>query len=85
MPDGNGLDVVIVGAVCTELIVRLNSLVEERLLPPVTRTVKPDVPDAPGVPLIVPPPLRLRPDGRLPDASDHVYGVAPPLAVSVAL
>ena len=46
----------------TALIVRLNGLVEDRLSPPVTRTVKLDVPDAVGVPLITPPPLRLRPE-----------------------
>ena len=55
-------------------------MVEERLLPPVTRTVKLDVPDAVGVPLITPPPLRPRPAGRLPEASDHAYGVVPPLS-----
>ena len=36
-----------------------------------------------GVPLIVPPWLKLRPAGKDPDASVHEYGVVPPEAVSV--
>ena len=74
-----------VGAVGAALIVRLNAWAEERLSPPVTRAVKLDVPDAVGVPLITPPALRLRPAGRVPESSDHEYGVVPPLASSVVL
>jgi len=38
-----------------------------------------------GVPEITPVLDRLRPAGRLPDASEKTYGVNPPLAVSVWL
>jgi hypothetical protein len=40
------------------------------------------VPDCVGVPLIVAL-LRLRPDGRIPEVIDQVYGWTPPIAVSV--
>lgn len=51
----------------------------------VTRTVKLEVPAAPlGVPVIVPFEFRVKPLGTVPLARDHVYGVVPPLAVSVA-
>ena len=66
----NGLLVVIVGA--TSATVRLKSFVEDRLLPPVTCTVKLAIPAAEGVPLITPPLLRLKPDGRLPALMAHV-------------
>ena len=49
----------------------------------VTRTVKLEVPEAVGVPLITPPELRLKPAGSEPDASDQLYGVTPPLAANV--
>jgi hypothetical protein len=49
------------------------------------RTVNDQVPARFGFPEIVPPALRLRPGGKLPDARLHVYGGAPPLAASVAL
>jgi hypothetical protein len=51
----------------------------------VTRTVKFDVPAVVGVPLITPPELRDSPDGRLPESSDQLYGVTPPVAASVRL
>src|SRR3972149_6553749 len=52
----------------------------------VTCTVKLYVPASVGVPLITPVVLlRLRPDGREPDVTTHVYGVLPPEAVSVWL
>lgn len=47
-----------------------------------TETVNGKVPLAAGVPVIDPPVLRLKPEGRLPDAMDQVYGAAPPLAES---
>ena len=64
MPDSSGLLVVIAGV--SPVTVRLKSFVEDRLLPPVTRTVKLAVPATEGVPLITPPLLRLKPAGRLP-------------------
>lgn len=47
----------------------------------VTLIVKPDVPEAVGVPLISPAVDRLRPAGRLPEDTDHVSGGSP-LAVN---
>jgi hypothetical protein len=50
----------------------------------VTIAVKFDVCAVVGIPPIAPVELlRLSPSGRLPEASDHVYGVLPPVAVSV--
>lgn len=48
-----------------------------------TCTVKLNWPALVGVPLIVPPVLKLRPVGNEPDANVHEYGVAPPVAASV--
>jgi hypothetical protein len=48
-----------------------------------TCTVKLDWPAPVGVPLIVPPLLKLRPAGNAPDVSVHEYGTVPPIAVSV--
>ena len=47
------------------------------------RTVKDTVPDAVGVPLITPEPLRLSPAGKEPADSDQLYGVVPPAAAKV--
>ena len=47
-----------------------------------TWTVMLNVPAAVAVPLIVPSPLSVRPAGRLPPASDHVYGCVPPVAAN---
>jgi hypothetical protein len=41
----------------------------------VTFTVKFDVPEEVGVPLMTPPELKVSPVGRLPDTVDHAYGV----------
>jgi hypothetical protein len=46
----------------------------------VTFTVKLAVPAALGVPDIVPPAERLNPAGSDPFATDHMYGVVPPMA-----
>jgi len=62
------------------LIVMLRPLVA--VPPPDTWTVKLDGPAEVGVPLIAPPELKLRPDGRLPDVTDQLYGVVPPEAES---
>lgn len=48
-----------------------------------TRTVKLDVPRALGVPLITPAADKVRPAGRLPLATDQVYGATPPEALKV--
>jgi hypothetical protein len=48
----------------------------------VTWTVKLDWPALVGVPLIVPPLLKLRPAGNEPDVTVHEYGAVPPEAVS---
>jgi len=82
VPAGSGLAVVIVGAIGAALMVRLKLFVDESPSFPVTRTVKLAVVAALGVPLTTPPLLRLKPDGRLPDAMDQVYGVVPPVAAN---
>jgi hypothetical protein len=46
-----------------------------------TPTVKADVPLPVGVPEITPAPDSVRPAGKLPDASDHVYPGVPPVAL----
>ena len=51
----------------------------------VTRNVTPNVPPVVGVPVSAPAALKAIPGGRLPLATDHVYGVAPPLATSPEL
>jgi hypothetical protein len=55
------------------------------LLESATCTVKLDVPGPVGVPEITPPVLKLSPGGSDPDTTDQVYGVVPPVAVSVWL
>jgi hypothetical protein len=50
----------------------------------VTWTLKLVGPKAVGVPLITPAALMLRPGGNVPDASAHVKGCRPPMAVRVA-
>jgi hypothetical protein len=50
-----------------------------------TCTVKLEVPAVVGVPVIAPAVLRLNPAGRAPTVVDQVYGVVPPVAVSVWL
>ena len=64
------------------LIVMLSALVV-LCAPPVTWTVKFDVPVAVGVPEIAPVLASVRPAGSVPAASDHVYGGVPPVAASV--
>src|ERR1700687_3875840 len=50
----------------------------------VTCTISMEVPAAVGVPRMVPPASTRRPAGRVPPASDHLYGAVPPAALSVA-
>ena len=51
----------------------------------VARTVNALTPSVPDIPLITPVALRLTPTGRLPPASDQVYGALPPAAASVVV
>jgi hypothetical protein len=67
------------------VIVRLNAFVEDKLLAPVTCTVKLAVVAVVGVPVTMPLPLRFNPGGRLPEYRDHEYGAVPPVAVRVWL
>ena len=50
----------------------------------VTFTVNDEVPAAVGVPLICPELPRVSPAGRVPELTDQLYGVVPPLAASEA-
>ena len=65
------------------VMIRLKLAVEDALSFPATRMVKLLVPEALGVPLITPPPLRVNPGGKVPEAKDHVYGGVPPVAERV--
>ena len=49
----------------------------------VTVTVKVVVPVEVGVPLTIPVVAKVRPGGKVPADTDHVYGAIPPLAVNV--
>ena len=50
----------------------------------VTFTVNELLPAVVGVPLICPELLNINPAGKLPELTDQLYGVVPPLAASVA-
>ena len=65
--------------------VSVNACVSDVCAASVTLTVKPAAPDPVGVPLMTPAPERLRPAGKDPDETDHVYAPVPPLAASVWL
>lgn len=67
------------------LIAMLKDAVAVSELAPITWTVKLLAPLPVGVPEIAPAEESVRPAGKLPEAIDHVYGVVPPLAVSVVL
>jgi hypothetical protein len=62
------------------LTVSDNAAVAVRAAVSVTFTVKFDVPAADGVPLMLPPGERLKPAGKVPADTVHVYGMVPPLA-----
>jgi hypothetical protein len=72
-------EVVIINA---GLIVSDNAAVVETEALSVTFTVKLVVPVVPGVPEIVPPAERLKPEGGVPSDTDHAYGGDPPDAPS---
>ena len=63
-------------------IVTEKSFVEEALLAPATRTVKLEIPAAVGVPPRTPPVDKFRPAGSVPEDTDQLYGVVPPVAVN---
>jgi hypothetical protein len=63
---------VITGAGGSGLITRLNAEIEDKPSLPVTCTLKLAVPLPTGAPLIVPPLLKFKPEGRVPVAIDHV-------------
>jgi hypothetical protein len=73
------------GGGAAALIVREKSFVDEAPLSPVTRTVKLELSAVVGVPLRTPPVDKLRPAGGVPEDTDQVYGVVPPVATSVWL
>jgi hypothetical protein len=67
------------------VIVKLALAVCAGLDESVTSMVSESDPTALGEPLICPPEaFRLRPDGKVPEYTDHVYGAVPPVAASVA-
>jgi hypothetical protein len=65
-------------------MLRLAVAVFAGVLASVTFTVNVDVPAAVGVPLICPAPLSVNPFGNAPALIDQLYGVVPPVAVTVA-
>jgi hypothetical protein len=73
------------GGGATALIVTEKSFVDEAPLAPSTRTVKLEGPSAVGVPSRTPVGDRLKPAGSVPADTDQLYGVVPPVAVSVWL
>jgi len=84
-PPPESLERLIVGGGAAALIVTEKSFVDEALSLPATRTVKLEVPAAVGVPLRTPAADKLRPAGGVPEVTDQLYGVVPPVAASVWL
>jgi len=66
-------------------IVMCSNFESDRLPESDTFAVKSKDPAVAGVPEIAPAPDIVKPGGRLPVATDHVYGVVPPLADSVCV
>ena len=81
VPAGSGLTVVIDSAAGST--VTANAFVA--VPPPVTCTVKLDVPAALGVPLKTPAEDSVNPAGSVPEVTDQLYGGVPPVAASVWL
>ena len=63
--------------------VRLNALLVEPPELSETPNVKLEVPPTAGVPLRTPAALNARPEGKVPEATDQVYGEIPPVTASV--
>jgi hypothetical protein len=77
--DGVAVAATEVAAVATEME---SGAIAVWSLASVTSTVKAELPGTVGVPLMVPVELSsVRPAGKVPDCTDQVYGVVPPLAV----
>jgi hypothetical protein len=74
------------GGGAAALIVKEKSFVDEALSAPVTRTVKLELAAAVvGVPSRTPVADRFRPTGSVPEDTDQLYGVVPPVAANVWL
>jgi len=74
-----------VGGGAAALIVTEKSFVDEALSAPVTRTVTLELAAVVGVPSRTPVADRLMPAGSVPEDTDQLYGVVPPVAASVWL
>jgi hypothetical protein len=84
-PLPESLERLIVGGGAAVLIVTEKSFVDEAASAPSTRTVKLEVPAVVGVPLRTPAADKFRPAGGVPEDTDQLYGVVPPVAASVWL
>ena len=86
MPPARDGVVIETGGVTTAAttMLRLAVAVFAGALESATRTVKLNVPEAVGVPLIWPAAFRLNPAGKAPAESDQLYGPVPPLAANEA-
>jgi hypothetical protein len=84
-PPSEELERSIEGGGAAALIVTENIRVDEALSLPATRTVKMEVSVAVGVPLRTPAADTPRPAGGVPEDTDQLYGVVPPVATSVWL
>ena len=73
----------ITGGVGATLTIIRNDVKSDKFAASVTLAVKSKAPALVGVPEIDPLLAKASPGGRVPAVTDHVYGVAPPLAVSV--
>lgn len=81
-----GSDTVVMDGEEIAVTLTLNAFVAVCALASVTVTLKLLVPDPVGVPEIAPvPDASVKPAGKFPEAMDHLYGIAPPVAASVAL
>ena len=70
---------------CTVMVKVRAAVCEPEAVESVTSTEKGKVPAIEGDPVMMPLAARLRPGGREPEASDQVYGVAPPVAASAVM
>ena len=84
MPPGREA-LVIEGGVRAATIVMRSNFESDRLAASVTFAVKSKGPAVAGVPEIVPAPDIVKPGGKMPDATDQVYGGVPPVAESVCV
>ena len=73
------------GGVGAAVTVMRNGFEADRLAASVTFTVKSNGPAVVGVPVIAPEPDNVKPGGKVPAATDQLYGVIPPLADNVCV